>query len=144
MKKFKGLDGILLIDNDLPANFIHHKAIEKAGIDVQVKVVRTVAEALEFLTYSGSYEEYEDAHRPGIIFLHINLPGLSGWDFMAEYHQLESRFKNEAIVVLLTASPNPADQELALKYPEIKALRQKPLRAEAVLELAAKYFEEAE
>lgn len=142
MKKFKGLDGILLIDNDLPTNFMHHKAIEKSAIDVMVKVVRTAAEALEFLTYSGSYEDYEDVCRPGIIFLHINLPGLSGWDFMEEYQKLEPRFKTAAMVVLLTTSPNQADKELALKYPEITTLLQKPLKPETVLALAHKYFEE--
>ncbi|MGN8068835.1 response regulator [Mucilaginibacter sp. 22184] len=142
MKKYQGLEGILLIDDDLPTNFIHKKVIEKAFIDAVVKTVTNVEEALDFITYSGIYEDTSDIPRPGLIFLDINMPGLNGWDFMDAYRQLDKRFKATAVIIMLTTSLDPDNKELALIDKEVVVFLNKPLKPEMVTTLVNSYFKE--
>jgi len=144
MKKFKDLNCILLVDDDSPTNFIHAKVIEKAAIATTIKAITNVKEALEFLTYSGSYQNSQEIPRPGIIFLDINMPGLNGWDFMEEYHKLDQHYKAQAIVIMLTTSLNPADRDRAHSDTEIVTFLHKPLRPQIVLDIVSQHFKEAQ
>jgi len=141
-KRFKGLEEILLVDDDTPTNFIHKKVIEKSQVDVAVKAVTSAQEALDFLTKTGKYQQEEDVVKPGIIFLDINMPGLNGWDFMDRYHQLDAHDKAHIIIIMLTTSLNPSDEERALRNYEIADFLHKPLRPDTMENLAKKYFPE--
>lgn len=140
MKKFQSLEGILLIDDDHPVNFIHRKVIQNTGIGVAVSAITNVQDALDFLTFSGKYAGTEAIARPGLIFLDINMPGLNGWDFLEAYHLLEDRFKARVIIIMLTTSLNPDDREKALKDNEVVDFLIKPLRTERVIEVVNRYF----
>ena len=137
MKKYKDLHGVLLVDDDKFTNLIHTKAIERTGIDVQVTAVLNVKDALDFLTS----QQLADSVRPGIILLDINMPGLSGWDFMRAYHQLEEKFKVKVIVTMLTTSLNPDDENRAKLDNQITSFLHKPLRPEIFSQLVEEYFE---
>lgn len=141
MKKFKHLDCVLLVDDDRFINIVQSKAVLKADIGVDVKAVTSVEEALAFLTASGIYKGTAPLPRPGIIFLDINMPGLTGWDFMDLYHQLKESDKAKIIVVMLTTSLNPDDQQRASTDGGIVAFLHKPLRPSMVVDLAERYFD---
>jgi len=142
MKIFKNLTGILLVDDDIPTNFIHGKVIQKTGLAVKVKSVTNVTDASDFLMRKGKFENGEDVFRPGIIFLDINMPGLTGWDFMDKYHRLDPVYKANIVVIMLTTSLNPADAERAKKDKEITSFLHKPLNPQILEELIAAHFEE--
>lgn len=142
MKKYKDLNCVLLIDDDVPTNFIHRRIVQNSQIDVEVKAITSAREALDFLIGKGDYENGDNLTRPGIIFLDINMPGMSGWDFMEEYRTLAPEQKARIVVIMLTTSLNPDDEMKALKDEEIVTFMHKPLRNEAFLEIASKYFEE--
>lgn len=142
MKKFKNLDCVLLVDDDHLANFIHTKAIQKSKVDVHVQATESAQEALDFLKHTANSEVSEDVLHPGIIFLDINMPGMSGWDFMEEYSKLSSDQKARIVVIMLTTSLNPDDQRRAIGNNDVIRFMNKPLRAEMMEEIAAQYFEE--
>jgi CheY-like chemotaxis protein len=100
-----------------------------------------VEDALDFLTQKGNFEDTAQAPRPGIIFLDINMPGLTGWDFMDRYKDIDSALRAKVIVVMLTTSLNPDDRERALLDGQIVDFFPKPLRAHMLDELVEKYFE---
>ncbi len=137
MKKYKDLKGVLLVDDDKFTNLIHTKAIERTGIDVKVTAVSNVTDALAFLTSPQS----SDSPKPGIILLDINMPGLSGWDFMKAYHELAEQFKVKVIVTMLTTSLNPDDEDRAKLDNQIMSFMHKPLRPEMFTALVEEYFE---
>ncbi|MNL08904.1 Response regulator rcp1 [compost metagenome] len=97
---------------------------------------------MDYLTYSGKYAQAEDAPKAGIIFLDINMPGMNGWDFMAEYKKLDEKHKARIVVVMLTTSLNPDDELHAAKVEEIATYLHKPLNMHAFSTIADKYFEE--
>jgi len=141
MKKFKDLDCILLIDDDLLTNYVHSLAVKRAEIETSVKVIDNVAEALEFLTYTGTYASDMASPRPGLIFLDINMPGLNGWDFMDRYKKLVHTLKAKVIVVMLTSSLNDDDKKRAKIDEQIVHFLSKPLRPQMVLDVVNAYFE---
>jgi len=142
MKKFKDLNCVLLVDDDIPTNYIHRKIVQNTNIEVSVKSITSAREALDYLTFSGKYENDEDIERPGIIFLDINMPGMSGWDFMEEYRKIDAAHKSRTIVVMLTTSLNPDDELMASANQEIVNYMHKPLNEDAFVQIAGKYFEE--
>lgn len=142
MKKFKDLDCILLVDDDVPTNFIHRKIVQNTKIEVDIKAITSAREALDYLTFSGKYADDVAAARPGIIFLDINMPGMSGWDFMEEYRKLDEAHKMRAIVIMLTTSLNPDDELMAAENREIVTFMHKPLNEDAFVKIAGKYFKE--
>jgi CheY-like chemotaxis protein len=142
-KKFRGLEEILLVDDDIPTNFVHRKVIERSDVEVEVKAVNSARDALDFLTKSGKYAGEDVVVKPGLIFLDINMPAMSGWDFMEYYHKLDPRFKAHIIVIMLTTSLNPSDEQKARKDFEIADFLHKPLRTETLEKIVQKYFRAA-
>jgi len=49
--------------------------LEEEGVNVFIQSVKSAKEGLDFLLSKG---EYADCPKPGIIFLDINMPGMSG------------------------------------------------------------------
>lgn len=141
MKRYKDLDCVLLVDDDVSTNFIHRRIVENTKINVDVKEISSAKEALDYLTYSGKYENMEHAPKAAIIFLDINMPGMNGWDFIAEYKKLDEKHKARIVVVMLTTSLNPDDEQHAANVEEIATYLHKPLNMEAFAKIADKYFE---
>src|SRR5690242_11670623 len=95
------LTSILLIDDDEDNNFINKIIIREAGWKAHVEVAQSVRVALNYLMNGGN---------PEIIFLDINMPILSGWDFIKEYRSLPIIKKDHLIIVMLTSSINMMDE----------------------------------
>ena len=140
METINDLECILIIDDDAATNFIHQRTIKKAGIDCQVEVFTTVEDALNFLKSEENHKDQSNNFPPGIIFLDINMPGLSGWDFMEEYKKLHQDKKADLIVTMLTTSLNPEDEQKVKEYVDIKEFFNKPLTSAKLKYLINEYF----
>ena len=65
-----------------------------------------------------------------LILSDINMPGMSGWDFMEKYNELSKDIHDRAVVAMLTTSINPDDLHRAAKVPRVKEFISKPLTPE--------------
>lgn len=119
---------ILLIDDDDATNFIHKMVIESAECADEIVVMTRAMDALAYLKteIDGKYPQ------PNVIFLDINMPGMDGWEFLAEYIQLPETQRSERVVVMLTTSLNPADASRAVSVTVISRFLSKPLTLEAL------------
>lgn len=133
----KKLDCILLIDDDPSTNFLHKLYIEEANCAHRVVIRENGKEALEFL------REAQDGEFPcpELIFLDINMPRMNGWEFLEEYKNLDESQKGQIIIVMLTTSLNPDDQNRATQLEEVSGFENKPLSVQMIGEILETYFQ---
>ena len=134
---------ILLIDDDAVTNMIHKKAIERTHCAKEIKVVSSAEEALLYLSRQGKYDDEELYPIPNLIFLDINMPGLSGWDFLDEFKTLSDEIRRALIIVMLSTSMNPDDAEKARKIKEVSGFKNKPLTGDMLDGIIHEFFETA-
>ena len=130
------LNCILLVDDSYEDNFYHQRSIHKLDCTHQVFIAQNGKEALDFLQTSenGKYPS------PELIFMDINMPVMDGWEFLKAYEKLDEDQKGEVIIVMLTTSINPDDQEKAKAFQSVKDYINKPLTVELLQEILDKYF----
>lgn len=130
------LDLILLVDDSEDDNFIHRRAITKAGIAKQVDEVYNGKEAIEYLTNSGKYASRDLAYpTPNMILLDINMPIMNGWEFLDAYNKLDDEVKAQVVVVMLTTSQSPEDLRRARALTTVADFLVKPLDVEKISSL---------
>jgi len=131
---------ILLIDDDENDNFIHQRAIRKAGSGDEVVIVTDGVLAMEYIT--GQLEKEGSGGSPPIdvIFLDINMPRMDGFEFLQEYGMLKDSRKSKTIIIMLSTSASPKDMEKALCFEYVVEYIYKPLTVEKFREIINKYF----
>ena len=129
------LDLILLIDDNPADNFFHSMIIREANCTKEIEAKESGEEALKYLTtkVDGKYPQ------PDVIFLDINMPGMSGWDFIEHYEKLEDEQKGKNLVMMLTTSLNPDDSAKADNTPAIQEFISKPLTQEILEKILTSY-----
>lgn len=136
-EKIQHLDCVLLIDDDEATNFYHTLVLEEESTGVHIQSVKSAKEGLDFLLCKGDFGKLP---QPGIIFLDINMPGMTGWDFLVEYDELSKEIHERAVVVMLSTSNNPDDIERAAKIPMVKEFVNKPLTPETFWKVVKENF----
>jgi CheY-like chemotaxis protein len=123
---------IVLVDDNHTTNFLNKMVIERSTIQTEVITFDNPVEGLESLTKQKSM-----MHN-WLIFLDINMPVMDGWAFADAYAALEVDESN--VLVMLTSSVDPRDEERARNHDVIKDYRTKPLTFDILDELAEIYF----
>lgn len=134
----KKLNCILLIDDDYGTNLYHKMVIEDANCAHKIIVKTSAIEALEYFKSPFDAEN----PRPNLVFLDINMPKMTGWEFLEEYKKLSTEQQAENIIVMLSTSSHPDDLRRAEDNPLIKEYRGKPLTEEILNELVGRYWPE--
>lgn len=121
---------VVVIDDDAVVLFLHKVLIQKSELPSNVKDFLNAQEALDFV-------RQRIAKKHLLIFLDINMPELSGWEFLEQLEQLPSG-KKKIFVVMVTSSINWSDRKRAEKYPHVIDYREKPLSKSACKEIYSK------
>lgn len=127
---------ILLIDDNEADNFIHELIINESNCPEKVISVQGGREALDLLKSNS----VNNIPQPDLAFLDINMPGMSGWEFLEEYAKLGESQKCKLVLVMLTTSLNPDDENRASKINAIKGYINKPLSRESLKEVLDIHF----
>ncbi len=140
MKKIKGLECILLIDDEESNNFLNKMIIEQTGIEVFVQETHNGIEGLEFLTCTGKFSNEKKFPQPGLILLDINMPLMNGWEFLDAYNKLPDEQKGKIVMTMLTSSLNQDDIDKATLNNNVIGFISKPLTIKKLNEVIQKYF----
>ncbi|MEP3386653.1 MAG: response regulator [Reichenbachiella sp.] len=124
------IDHVLLVDDDVPTNFIHEVILKKTNRFKQIGSVLSATEALDYLQVS----------RPNLIFLDINMPALSGWDFIDQFRSLPLEQKENIVIIMLSTSMDPKDRQRAQICSEIQEFVSKPISVEKVEDILVSHF----
>jgi CheY-like chemotaxis protein len=141
MKKYEGLNCVLLIDDDEATNFINKLIIQKSEIDAEIIACKSGQEGLDFLSCQGKYLSSSEYPQPGIIFLDINMPGMNGWEFLENYNKLSEDQKAKIVVAMLTTSFNPDDEEAGKSNQDVKQFMHKPLKKDMLFSIIEENFD---
>lgn len=123
----------MLVDDDEDDNFFHEREIIENHMATTVIVKDSGRKALAYLR--AKTDPLSD-----LIFLDINMPGMTGWEFLNEYNTLEEELKGRAIIVMLSTSANPKDIEKAKSWEFVSDYITKPLTKERLEVVIEKYF----
>ncbi|WP_019947506.1 response regulator [Hymenobacter aerophilus] len=127
------LPSVLLIDDDQTNNFLNELLIKKLDVTERVLVAESGNAALDLLARNAP-----DA--PALILLDVNMPGMSGIQFLEAYRQLPAEQRGATIVVMLTTTMDARDLG-RLDELSIAGLVSKPLTKEKVDNLLQLHFQ---
>lgn len=127
------LPSVLLIDDDQTNNFLNELLIKKLDVTERVLVAESGTEALSLLAQNAP-----DA--PDLILLDVNMPGMSGIQFLEAYQQLPAEQRGATVVVMLTTTMDARDLG-RLDELSIAGLVSKPLTKEKVDHLLQLHFQ---
>lgn len=97
--------GILLVDDDRDEVNVALRALDRAGLDVSVKVAGDGLEALEVLGIETGSSPAPNP--PCVVFLDLKMPRVDGWEVLRRV-RAHPRTANVPIVVL-SSSDGPED-----------------------------------
>jgi two-component system, chemotaxis family, chemotaxis protein CheY len=113
-----------VVDDDSIVQLICRTVLAKFPVFSPVEVFADGNFALEAL---------QNLPLPSYIFLDINMPNLNGWQLLEAMKQ-EPAWRGVEVFII-TSSIDPADEEKALQYPQVKAFLPKPITQERITKL---------
>ena len=116
---------VLLVDDEPANNLVHKLMISRLELAGEIVVMESALEALDYL----------EKEHPDVILLDINMPALSGWDFMDRFSSMSVAGKTK--VYMVSSSVNPEDRERAVQNDLIADFIEKPLKIEYLMQMLA-------
>ena len=125
----------IIVDDDPLNNTICSLMLKRTLHGVGTKTFTKPREGLVFIQ-----NNINRLKTHSVLFLDINMPALTGWDFLGHYEKFSKEIKKRISVYLLSSSINHSDWDKAKKYACIKGFVSKPLTTEAILTIAGNEF----
>jgi len=123
----------MLVDDDDDDNFFHEKEIVDNNFAETVVVQDSARKALEYV--KTKIDPVTD-----LIFLDINMPGMTGWEFLDAYQKLNLDLQKKTVIIMLSTSANPKDIEKAGTWGFVSDYVTKPLTKERLESIIDKHF----
>ena len=121
----------IIVDDDPFNNMLCRMQLEITLGNVRIETFEIPEEALAFIENEYS----RDAGR-AILFLDINMPSITGWEFMEHYEKFSEKVKKQITIYLLSSSVDLRDKDKADDNKFIKGFMSKPLQSEQILSIA--------
>lgn len=125
----------VLIDDDEVSNYINSINLKKTASFESIETFKGGHSALDFLRQ----RTHDSLPFPEMIFVDVNMPAMSGWEFVAEYMKIEKLHRQNTKVAVMSIVFSEED-DILLKQHENEVIKQaKPLTIESLEILVEKY-----
>ncbi len=118
---------IMLVDDYAPTNLLHTEFINALYPQVEIETYTDAFIALKAI--KGGDEEV-DEFIPNIICLDINMPLMSGWEFLEAFKIIPNIKSHNISIYMLSTFDDEKYRERALAHPYVEDYFTKPLTAD--------------
>lgn len=118
-----------IIDDSEVDLFVQKKFIEMRKFATHVVTFSSPTKALEVLSASKGGEV------PGLVFLDLNMPLISGFEFLDRIREVSTDVFGQMKVVILTSSNSKADHDRAKSFKNVIRFISKPLTVQGLDDL---------
>ena len=125
-------DRFIVVDDDRTSNMICEFSFRRFSSAIEVKTFVEAANALHYIE-----NEYVAAQSNSFtfLFLDINMPVFTGWDFLEIFNNFPKTIKQQFVIYILTSSIEQKDLERAAANPLVKGLFSKPLSTKLIQDI---------
>ena len=109
----KPLKEVLLVDDNEADNFLHRAVLEDMGVADRIVERLNGQEALDYLLTPDDQGRFPS---PDLICLDINMPIMSGWEFLDSYEQLPPERRRGVVVINSLTISIPTDHDSNLGF----------------------------
>ena len=119
----------IVVDDDPISNMVCKYNIAGFAPTARIQLFTDPKEALAWLR-----EEYVDrsAALDTVLFLDINMPVMSGWEFLDEFSLFPETVHALISIFILSSSIDPVDKQNAENHPLVHGYHSKPLSKETI------------
>ena len=122
------IPNFILFDDDPVNNTLCHITIRNVIKDAKIKTFTIPVKGFQYI----STEFDSDHYKTTILFLDINMKGMTCWEFLDRFEKLEEKIKSKFKIFILSASLNPDDKERAADNKNVISYIEKPLTKEKI------------
>ena len=116
------------VDDDSFNNMLCTMIIEDTlGEEVDITTFTKPEEGLAFV---------KNVNGPTVLFLDINMPTLSGWEFLELYDMFSEEVKTHLRIYMLSSSLDQRDKDKASRNKYVNGFLSKPLESDAIMSIA--------
>jgi CheY-like chemotaxis protein len=123
------LHHVFCIDDDPITLMLCKKAMQRVDFAHEITTFQSGSEAISF--FEEQTKNTIKDNIPELIFLDLNMPIMSGWEFLDVYFQKDfhTTFPDTSIIVL-SSTIDPKDVEKSKSYPMVVDFLSKPISKE--------------
>ncbi|SKB55416.1 Response regulator receiver domain-containing protein [Salegentibacter holothuriorum] len=118
----KKLQQYIVVDDDRTNNLICEYVIKDWDPQARVQLFLEPELALKNIE-----ENHKDFGFPVLLFLDVNMPSMSGWEFLDIFKTFDDDIKKSFVIYILTSSTEDFSRE-AEEYPFVSGFLSKPLK----------------
>ena len=123
----KKINHFIVIDDDRINNLLCSIVIGKVASGLDVIAFEVAERGLDYIAKS-----YLNSNNPTVLFLDINMPTWSGWDFLKKYEELDQQIRKQIEIYMLSSSVDGNDMQRARENEHVVDYIVKPLSEKTV------------
>lgn len=127
----------IVIDDDSTSNLICEFTIKKFDKDANIQLFWEPEAAL-FAIEKGLCIEGEPTN--AILFLDVNMPAMTGFEFLDEFQKFPREIREQFIIYMLTSSIEDFSEQ-AEQYPFVAGFLSKPLKVNDLVHITEKQMD---
>jgi CheY-like chemotaxis protein len=121
----------IVVDDDSTNNLICKFAIQKASPGAAIQLFTEPEDALREI------KENHEVGGPTLLFLDINMPSMTGWEFLEIFKEFDAETMQRFTIYILSSSIDDRDRIRANNNPLVSGFLSKPLNAAIVSSILA-------
>lgn len=131
---YSSMRNIIQVDDDPSQNLLCSIVVRRVLPEANFRSFLIPEEALNYIV--KEFDKMEINHLT-TIFLDINMPSMSGWEFLEEFEKFPEHIQKQFTVHMLSSSVDVTDREKASSNRFVASYISKPLRQEMLRKLVA-------